>query len=248
MSKIMSDRLKQLRKEKGLKQGHKLSQEQAAKDMNMSRTTLAKYENPDTDTDSMRVTELMILAKYYNCDPRYITGDIPCKDKAVSDIHDATGLSELAIEELINNKNFAEGMKQKGFPYRTYEEEIPQFISFLLTAMNGHLIYKHIETGARAKILVRRYEEREPEFEEIIKAIQQQEEFLNDMLNDEKWDTIDVTIPSEQNLIFRKTLCENAESSNRGKIHRMLTDLYDAYADRRIDEECVLLDNEEGLI
>lgn len=91
MSEIMSERLKELRKEKGL------TQQQVANALNMSRTTLSKYENKDTDIDVMPVRELMRLSKYYNCDPRYITGDISCKDKEVSDIHDATGLTDEPI-------------------------------------------------------------------------------------------------------------------------------------------------------
>lgn len=247
MSEIMSERLKQLREEKGHTRGKKLTQEKAAEELFMSRTTLAKYENKDTDIDSMPVTTLMRLAKYYDCDPRYITGDISCKDKEVSDIHDATGLSESAIQTLISCKGFKDGMKRKGHTIELFDRETPRFISFLLESMNAYQLFRHIETGAYAKVLDKRYENRELDFEEMKQEIQR-EEMLKDMLNDEKWDDVDITLLSEQNLLFRKAYCENTASAIRSEVHRMLENLYDAYADLRIDEEYARLENGERMV
>ena len=238
MSEIMSDRLKALRKEKGKKQ------QEAAEEMFMSRTTLSKYENPDTDTDSMPARELMRLANYYECDPRYLTGDISCKDKEVSDIHDDTGLTEGAIEELKSCKEFVDGMKKKGYSFRTAEEEKLRFISFVIEAMNSFQILRHIETGATAQILDDRYSYRELDFEEEKEEIRRAA-MIEDMLNDEKWDDIDVTLPNEQNLLFRRAYCENTASAIRGEVLAMLNRLYDEYSELRIEEEYARIKSSE---
>ena len=237
---IVAQRMRDRRKALSKTQG-KLSQ-----DTGLSLKTINSLEKMTAPT--LSVDTFMRLCTALDCSADYLLGIDELPHHETTDIHAATGLSESAIEELMSCKKFSETMKKKGYSFRTYEEEVPQFISFLLTAMNGHLFHKHIEIGARARILAKRYEEKEPEFEEMIQVIRQREEFLNDMLNDEKWDTVDITIPSEQNLIFRKTFCENTESANRSKIHSMLTDIYDVYADRRIDEECVMLENEERMV
>lgn len=143
MSQIMSERLKQLRKEKGK------TQQDAAKDMFMSRTTLAKYENPDTDFDSMRAKELLILANYYNCDPRYISGDISCKDKYTSDIHDAIGLSKDAISVLSTMKKYNDDKHDPISPL------ILAFISQLITDVDFLVVERHI----RAMVDVETYAE-----------------------------------------------------------------------------------------
>lgn len=147
MSVIMSERLKELRKEKGLTREEKrLTQEQAAKEMFMSRTTLAKYENPDTDIDSMRVTELMNLAKYYNCDPRYITGDISCKDKEVSDIHDAIGFQENAIGKLMQKMADAFDAFEKGRVLEIPDHLlVADFMSYLVMHIDETVLKQYVE-------------------------------------------------------------------------------------------------------
>lgn len=158
MSQVMSERLKQLRTEKGK------TQKDAAKDMFMSRTTLAKYENPDTDFDSMRAKELLILANYYDCDPRFITGDISCKDKEISDIHDATGLSVEAISVLSTMKKYNDNKHDPISPL------ILAFISQLITDVDFLVVERHI----RAMVDVETYEEiaEKSNLKEIRKALE----------------------------------------------------------------------------
>ena len=237
---IVSRRIRERRKQLGL------TQAALAEKLDVNTKTIVTIEQMAVPT--FATDRFISLCTILDCSPDYLMGIDDLPHRVSTDIHAAIGLSELAIDTLISSKNFVEGMKKKGYSFRTYEEEIPQFISFLITTMNGYLIFKHIETGARAKVLDKRYAEKELEYEELIQVIKHQEEFLNDMLNDEKWETLDITIPSEENLIFRKMLCENAESSNRSKIHSMLKNLYDAYADQRIDEECVTLEKEERMV
>lgn len=93
MSKLTSERLKALRKEKAL------TQKQVAEQIGIGRNTLSKYENP-TDTSHMPLDVLRLLSKFYDCDPRYITGDIECKSESATDIHEVTGLSQKAIDRL----------------------------------------------------------------------------------------------------------------------------------------------------
>ncbi|MBR0342516.1 MAG: helix-turn-helix transcriptional regulator [Oscillospiraceae bacterium] len=158
MGKIMSDRLKNLRKNMGK------TQQQAADEMFMSRTTLAKYENPDTDFDSMRAKELLILANYYDCDPRFITGDISCKDKEISDIHDATGLSVEAISVLSTMKKYNDDKHDPISPL------ILDFISQLITDVDFFVVERHI----RAMVDVETFEDiaKEQHHKEIRDALE----------------------------------------------------------------------------
>lgn len=246
IEQIVSDRgekiaelLKAKRKEKGY------TQEEFATLLGISKDSLMDYEKTGELKYPTRV--FLSMCEALDCSPQNLMGIDEAHHRETQAIMDVTGLSEAAIETLISCKNFSNGMKEKGHSIRLYDEEVPKFISYILTAMNAYQIFRHIETGAYAKILDKRYEDRHMDYDELKKEIQR-EEMLHDMLNDDKWDAIDITLLEEENLLFRKAFCENTESAIRIEVHRMLENIYDAFADLRIEEECIRLENGERMV
>ena len=76
-----------------------LSQEELATRIGVTRQALSKWEKGKGTEITLGV--LLNLCKEFDCDFGHIVGEYPCKRKEVTDIQAATGLSEYAIEKLI---------------------------------------------------------------------------------------------------------------------------------------------------
>lgn len=96
LNKTIGDNLIRLREQRNLKQC------EAAKQLGISRQTLAKYEKPDEQAGSRRppLEMLLRMAKFYNVSVDYLCGEIPGTTHDVSFVMEYTGLTESAVEYL----------------------------------------------------------------------------------------------------------------------------------------------------
>lgn len=72
----------------------KLSLEELASKINVSRQTLSKWEKGEGEGPT--IFDLIRLCKIFNCDYGYLVGEYSCKKKETFDIQQLTGLSEKA--------------------------------------------------------------------------------------------------------------------------------------------------------
>ncbi len=93
-SKRIGNRLKETRK------ALKLSQEYVAEKCNCVRQSYAKWENGNLD--SLSLADLQHLCNLFECDIGYLLCEYDTKRHVVADIHTQTGLSEIAIVNLIS--------------------------------------------------------------------------------------------------------------------------------------------------
>lgn len=106
MDKILfSERLQQIRKERGFK-----SQEALAKAYNQKYNpnilnssgilgSIKKWENPNVET-LPTLDKIYNLCELLDCDLNYLTGKLPCSTQESSDFQKLTGLSEDTFESL----------------------------------------------------------------------------------------------------------------------------------------------------
>lgn len=106
MDKILfSERLQQIRKERGFK-----SQEALAKAYNQKYNpnilnssgilgSIKKWENPNVET-LPTLDKIYNLCELLDCDLNYLTGKLPCSTQEASDFYNQTGLSEDTFESL----------------------------------------------------------------------------------------------------------------------------------------------------
>lgn len=65
--------------------------------LNISRSTLSKWENGDGE---LSIWNLLELCEIFECDPGYLLCEYDCKRRVASDIQEITGLSCLASDNL----------------------------------------------------------------------------------------------------------------------------------------------------
>ena len=90
---------------KGLKRARKaagFTQESFAKEFNVSLKTIQNWEQNACTPNSK---DLIALCKFFNCDMDYLFHNIDCKTHDLEFIHEKTGLSESAINQLCNFNN-----------------------------------------------------------------------------------------------------------------------------------------------
>lgn len=76
----------------------KFSLDVLAEKINVTRQTIAKWESGKS---SPTVEDLLQLCNVFGCDYGYLIGDYECRTRKATDIRDETGLSELAIDNLL---------------------------------------------------------------------------------------------------------------------------------------------------
>ena len=103
----MGKRIKKLRKEKGLNQA------QFAEALGMSPESRQSIRLWESGERLIPLDTLMKMCELFNCEAGFLLGEFPLPTKAETDIQEATGLSQQAIETILE-------MKQKHpsiFPY-----------------------------------------------------------------------------------------------------------------------------------
>ena len=84
-----------------------LSQEELGAKMNVHRTTVVRWENPD-DKAFPTLEDMLKLCNLYDCDLSYLLCEQECTVKDIQAIQDYTGLSERAIRLLHDLKTLEE--------------------------------------------------------------------------------------------------------------------------------------------
>lgn len=94
----MKERIKKQRISLGLKQ------EELALKINVSRTTIISWESKEGVIP--KIEFLLSLCEVLQCDTDYLLGKIDMPRNATTDIHKYTGLSEMAINNLVKIKDY----------------------------------------------------------------------------------------------------------------------------------------------
>lgn len=94
-------------KEERIKAG--LSQDELGSLINTSRQTISKWERGESYPETNDIFKLSIV---FHCDYGFLVGDYFCRHQPESDIHNRTGLSEKAIENLsmLLEKGYSSGI------------------------------------------------------------------------------------------------------------------------------------------
>lgn len=79
-----------------------MTQEELAASVNVSRSTIIKWENARVSTPSIR--DLLLLCNFFDCELGYLLCEYDCKERVVTDVQKETGLSEKAIEKIFKWK------------------------------------------------------------------------------------------------------------------------------------------------
>lgn len=87
---------------RGLREEHKLTQQQFADALDVTRDSVSKWELGATPP---MLTHILRICKLYNVDVDYLLGRIDCKTHDLQYVHDITGLSEAAITKLMSIKD-----------------------------------------------------------------------------------------------------------------------------------------------
>lgn len=77
----------------------KLSLDDFSQKVNVSRQTLARWEKGEGAGPT--VFDLLEMCKVFGCDMGYLVGEYDCKTRPATDICQATGLTEKAVNELL---------------------------------------------------------------------------------------------------------------------------------------------------
>lgn len=133
---LVAERLKNLRKQNNKKIPLiKLSEEIEEKtEVYISATQLNKYENPEK-SDIMNVENLIAIADYYDVPYEYLLGKSESKKRENINIHERTGLSDNAINNIMKYKEpfFPVQTNQYGFiPALNKFLENSEFCEFLI--------------------------------------------------------------------------------------------------------------------
>lgn len=97
----MINKEKMLSRLKQLKDENNYTQEDLAVVLNTVRQTYSKYENGQSP---IMLDDAIKLCNFYDCDIGYLIGEYDTKKHIVADVCSVTGLSENAVEKLIQNK------------------------------------------------------------------------------------------------------------------------------------------------
>lgn len=132
----LGKQIQEERKRKGL------SLEELGDMIDVSRQTLSRWEKGEGVGPT--TFELLKLCKIFECDYGFLVGEYDCRTREATDIQNATGLSEKAIERLI-------------FLHLLNDEETISFISALIidpyfaTAIQDFNLAKSFENGCKAR-------------------------------------------------------------------------------------------------
>ena len=100
-----------------LRQLHKKSVEEVAKEINVSRVSLRNYERGETQPD---VEILKRLSEYYNVTADYLVGrsPYPVANMNIEKMRDYTGLFQQSLKNLHETKDYgiAEVLNVHGYP------------------------------------------------------------------------------------------------------------------------------------
>ncbi len=101
MVKLFTERMRQLRIEKGKKDGRELTQVDVSRDLGIHVSTIRSYESPSLDM-MPKVERLKKLKNYYNVSYEYLLGETSIKEFNLDMIfiQNETGLSEKSIKYL----------------------------------------------------------------------------------------------------------------------------------------------------
>lgn len=92
---IIGERIKKERN----RDNHKLTLDELAAQINVARQTISKWEQGKGVGPT--VLDLQRMCDVFGCDYGYLIGDYECRTRKATDIRDETGLSELAIDNLL---------------------------------------------------------------------------------------------------------------------------------------------------
>ena len=97
--------------------------------LKLTRQSYAKFEKGDV---SPHLDYIYDMCKIFDCDIGYLFGEYPMKKREISDVHELTGLSEKAIERLIELKEYSKKQETQNEPYLTENTRILETINLLL--------------------------------------------------------------------------------------------------------------------
>lgn len=92
---IVGERIKKERN----RDNHKLTLDELAAQINVARQTISRWEQGKGIGPT--VLDLQRMCDVFGCDYGYLIGDYECRTRKATDIRDETGLSELAIDNLL---------------------------------------------------------------------------------------------------------------------------------------------------
>lgn len=92
---IVGERIKKERN----RDNHKLTLDELAAQINVARQTISKWEQGKGVGPT--VLDLQRMCDVFGCDYGYLIGDYECRTRKATDIRNETGLSELAIDNLL---------------------------------------------------------------------------------------------------------------------------------------------------
>lgn len=134
--------LKQARKDKGL------TQQELADCLGISRDSLIEYEKSGELKYPTRV--FLSMCEILDCSPQYLMGIDKFHHRETTDINRLTGLSELAIDNLLLRRV---GAIQWGYSLSTEDHLVlSDFISYLITHIDEHLLINYVESSAYCAI------------------------------------------------------------------------------------------------
>ncbi len=84
-----------------------MSQSDLAEKCNVTRQTVAKWENGEL---SLTIDDLLKLSSIFDCDPGFLLCEFDCRRHVAADINAVTGLSEDAIAQLASWNNDTSGL------------------------------------------------------------------------------------------------------------------------------------------
>ena len=100
---MLADRIREAREgAKSEKTGRAMSQDELAEKLGIkNRNTISRWEDPLKQNNVPKASDLIRMCEIFNCDMGYLFGEYEGKTREEADMKVATGLSEVAINELI---------------------------------------------------------------------------------------------------------------------------------------------------
>ena len=167
---VFSDRLKQLREEKGKQQNRKISQDEVAKAIGIEAQSLGRYENEKRTPD---IDIACRFADYYGVSVNFLLGRDNGSTPDITTVMKMTGLSEKAVKNIsLSNPKYSWLAGQ----FNAFLENI-DFVKFIVFLQNFTDDYQSHENEKSEKL--KKADELDSQIEEA--CANGEEELLNEL-------------------------------------------------------------------